>query len=182
MINLLKSNHGDTFSTVIVVGGIILVVTIMTILGISMKSDDVAQQDTVIAITDFVNKCAEEGKITRSNYDVFTSKLKATNHTYKIDIEVKHLDENIGNKSSWTQSSVVGENKYYSVYTSTIMESIDATTPVPYNMKEGDIIAVSVKNTDTSITQSITSAFLAGTGNGTAVVSASGSATVKTNG
>ena len=152
----------------------------MVVLGISIRSDDVAQEAALSIVSDFINTCANEGKITLSNYEKFVSDLNTTGHSYDKEIEVKHLDENIGNKSAWTQSSVIGENQYYSVFTSQITNKLEEDGS--YVMKKGDIISVTVKNTDTSLTQSLESAFFAGTGKGSAIIQATGSETVKVNG
>ena len=76
-------------------------------------------------------------------------------------MEVKTLDENIGKKSAWTQGTVIGENVYYSVYTSQIVEEITKPDNVKgvYLMKEGDIFSVSVKNTNKTMSQTIRGVF-----------------------
>ncbi|MBR3132801.1 MAG: hypothetical protein IKG42_01790 [Clostridia bacterium] len=180
MINFFKNNHGDTLTSTVVVGGIILVVTFMVMIGAAINTDNVSEEKALVLTSDFINTCANEGKITESNYDTFQQSLNNTGHTYKIEIEVKHLDENIGNKSSWTSSSVIGENSYYSVYTSQISDELAKNGK--YLMKEGDIISVTVKNTDESFLQEMESAIYTGLGKGTAVKQANGSATVKVNG
>lgn len=181
MINLLKSNRGEAdVSTIIIIGGIIFVVTMMVVLGAAMKLDDVAQESVLKYCSDFVNTSANEGKITKENYDNFIDSIHSTGHSYNVSIEVQHKDENIGNKSAWTSSNATGEAKYVYSYTSEIEEGLKKDGK--YLMKEGDRISVSVENTDKGLRQQVTEAFSAGTGNGTAVVSGSGSATVKVNG
>ena len=72
-------------------------------------------------------------------------------------MEIKVLDENIGKKSAWTQGTVIGENVYYSIYTSQIVEVLQDKGV--YTMKEGDIFSASVKNTNQTMSQTIRSVF-----------------------
>ena len=44
---------------------------------------------------------------------------------YNVDIEVQHLDENPGKKTTQTERDKIGENVYYSVYTSQIEEAME---------------------------------------------------------
>ena len=93
---------------------------------------------------------------------------------------VKVLDENIGKKSAWTSGTVIGENVYYSVYTSQITDVLQAGSS--YAMKEGDILSVSVKNTNKTMAQTIRSAFYSITGNDTYQIAAQASGMVQATG
>ena len=98
-------------------------------------------------------------------------------------MEVKILDENVGKKSAWTSGTVIGENIYYSVYTSQITDIISAPEGTGvYNMAEGDILSVSVKNTNTTIAQTIRNAFYSITGNDTYQIAAQHSGIVTATG
>ena len=115
-----------------------------------------------------------------ANYSKLTSTIPATGNAYDVEMEVKVLDENIGKKSAWTSGTVIGENVYYSVYTSQITDVLQAGSS--YAMKEGDILSVSVKNTNKTMAQTIRSAFYSITGNDTYQIAAQASGMVQATG
>ena len=61
-------------------------------------------------------------------------------------MEVKVLDEKPGKKTTQTTRDKIGENVYYSVYTSQIKDKLEKDGV--YKVKEGDIVSVNVKNTN----------------------------------
>ena len=78
-----------------------------------------------------------------------------------------------------------GENNYYSVYTSQIMNymaSMEGEGDGVYTMKEGDIISVSVKNSNKTLSQTIRGIFYSISGNGTYEIAAQSSGLVSSNG
>ena len=158
---------------------------IFPLMSIAERSDDIAQLTVQSAVTAFVDTAKSTGKITLEEYDKLVNKIEATGNTYDVEIEVKVLDENIGKKSAWTQGQVIGENNYYSVYTSQIMNymaSMEGEGDGVYTMKEGDIISVSVKNNNKTLSQTIRGIFYSISGNGTYQISAQSSGLVTSNG
>ena len=80
---------------------------------------------------------------------------------------------------------VIGENTYYSVYTSQIlnyMVSMEGEGDGVYTMKEGDIISVSVKNSNKTLSQTIRGIFYSISGNGSYQIAAQSSGIVTSNG
>ena len=158
----------DTMTTVIGILIAVLLLFVFPIMAIADRNDDVAQQAALAAISDFAYSVSSEGAITVENYEKCLSDLATTAHTYDVEIEVKHLDENIGNKSAWTSSSVIGENEYYSVYTSQILDQLDSVKKYP--LKEGDYITVIARNTDLTFSQSLKNMFYQVSGQGSSVI------------
>ena len=148
---------GDTLMTVIAIFLAVILMFLFPMLSVSERTDDISQLAVQTAVTDFVDNSRAIGKITVANYEKLVSSLNATGNSYDIEFEVKILDENIGKKSAWTSSSVIGENVYYSVYTSQILDVLNGNKD--YTMKEGDILSCSVKNTNTTISQTLRSVF-----------------------
>ena len=70
------------------------------------------------------------------------------------------------------QGTVIGENVYYSIYTTQIVEQLAEPGPGTYTMKEGDILSVTVKNTNKTMSQTIRGAFYSMTGNDTYSIAA----------
>jgi len=115
-----------------------------------------------------------------TNYDKLVSALNATGNSYDIEMEVKKIDENVGKKSAWTNGQVIGENVYYSVYTSQILDDLKAGND--YMMKEGDIMSCTVKNNNSTLSQTIKGVFYSMSSDNTYQVNATHSGIVTTTG
>ncbi|MBR3152960.1 MAG: hypothetical protein IKF52_05110 [Clostridia bacterium] len=166
----------NAFSTILGIGiaGILLIGVPM--LAMAERNDDVAQQVVQSVTDDFAYSVVDEGKITEDNYSKYIDELGDTMHTFDVEMEVKHLDENIGNKSSWTSSSVVGENSTISVHTATIEDSLKEKGS--YNLKSNDQLTVTATNTDTTMAQSFRNIWYRVSGKGTYSMKAQKTVTV----
>ena len=167
----------DTLITIIAILLAAVLMFIFPLLSVSERSDDISQLSVASATAEFVDNSRAIGKITMDNYTKLVTTIAATGNSYDVEMEVKILDENIGKKSAWTQGTVIGENVYYSVYTSQIVEVLKDTSGIygsngVYTMKEGDIFSVSVKNTNQTMSQTIRSVFYSIAGNDTYSIAA----------
>ena len=150
----------DTVVTIIAIFLAAILMFIFPLLSVAERSDDVSQLAVQTATTEFVDNSRAVGAITMDNYTKLVNTIDSTGNTYEVEMEAKVLDENVGKKSAWTQGTVIGENVYYSVYTAQILEEIQANGGRGvYNMKEGDILSVSVKNTNKTLSQTIRGVF-----------------------
>ena len=164
---------GDTLITVV---AIVLAATLMFVfplMTMSNRADDVSQLSVQSLTTQFVDDVRTTGKITSDKYNKFHS----TGNTYDVEIEVKVRDENPGKKTTQANSKKIGEDVYYSIYTTQIENTLKNNNA--YNLKEGDIVSVSVKNTNTTMSQQLsggTSTGLTGTiaGEASGIVTANG--------
>ena len=147
----------DTLVIVIAILLAAIMMFVFPLLSVSERSDDISQLSVQTATAEFVDNSRSIGKITMDNYSKLIDTIYATGNSYDIEMEVKILDENIGKKSAWTQGTVIGENVYYSVYTSQIVEVLNESGI--YNMKEGDIFSCSIKNTNKTLSQTIRGVF-----------------------
>ncbi len=175
----------DSLITIVAIFLAAILMFIFPLMSIAERSDDIAQLTVQSAVTEFVNTCVNTGKITMDEYNKLVNKISATGNTYDVEIEVKVVDENVGKKSAWTQGTVYGENNYYSVYTSQIMNymaSMEGEGDGVYTMKEGDIISVSVKNSNKTLSQTIRGIFYSISGSGTYQIAAQSSGMVGSNG
>ena len=172
----------DTLITIVAILLAALLMFVFPLMSVSERSDDVSQLAVQTAVNEFVDNSSTIGKITIENYNALVSTLNATGNPYEVEIEHKILDENIGKKSAWTQKDVIGENVYYSVYTSQIMGEIDASTKGIYKMKKGDILSVSVKNSGKTLAQMIRGVFYSVSTNGNYQISAQHSRAVTATG
>ena len=141
----------DTVMSVIAIFLATILMFVFPLMSTADRSDDISQQEVQTQTTRFVDQIRATGKITQTDYDNFLSAIAQTGNSYDAEMEVKVLDENSRKKTGEASSSKVGENKYYSEYTSQI-ESVLKENGV-YILKEGDIVSVSVKNTNKTISQ-----------------------------
>lgn len=168
---------GDTLITVV---AIVLAATLMFVfplMTMSNRADDVSQLSVQSLTTQFVDDVRTTGKITSEKYSKFVENIHSTGNTYDVEIEVKVRDENPGKKTTQANSKKIGEDVYYSIYTTQIENTLKNNNA--YNLKEGDIVSVSVKNTNTTMSQQLsggTSTGLTGTiaGEASGIVTANG--------
>lgn len=173
----------DTLITIIAIFLAAILMFIFPLMSVAERSDDMSQLAVQTAVTEFVDNARSVGKITADNYNKLVSKLHATGNSYDIEMEVKVIDENIGKKSAWTTGQVIGENVYYSVYSTQITDVISAENGNGiYQMKEGDIFSVSVKNTNKTIAQTIRGVFYSISGQNTYTIAAQHSGVVTATG
>ena len=168
---------GDTLITVV---AIVLAATLMFVfplMTMSNRADDVSQLSVQSLTTQFVDDVRTTGKITSDNYNKFVENIHSTGNTQDVEIVVKVRDENPGKKTTQEKSKKIAEDVYYSIYTTQIENTLKDNNA--YNLKEGDIVSVSVKNTNTTMSQQLsggTSTGLTGTiaGEASGIVTANG--------
>ena len=103
---------------------------------------------------------------------------------------IKYLDENPGKKTAQVQYTKIGENVYYSEFTTQILKRIGIKTnnedvkqdDKEILLKEGDIITVEVKNENSTAAQTLKSSFIGFSNAGEYAISASSSGMVTVNG
>ena len=171
----------DTLVTIIAIFIAAILMFVFPLMTIADRNDDVAQQAVQQKTVEFVDKERNVGSITQSDLSDYKEQIASLGHTFNVDMEVKKIDDNVGKKSTWTTSSVVGENVYYSVYTDTIESQVYGSSG-KYTLKEGDIFSATETNTDVTIAQSLRNAFYAIAGKGTYQISGSHSGVVQNNG
>ena len=170
----------DTLVTIIAIFIAAILMFVFPLMTIADRNDDVAQQAVQQKTVEFVDKERNVGAITQSDLSEYKEQIAALGHSFNVDIEVKKIDDNVGKKTTWTTSTTVGENVYYSVYTDTIEEQVYSKGK--YTLKEGDIVSVTATNTDVTNAQSLRNAFYAIAGKGTYQISGAHSGVVQNNG
>lgn len=167
---------GTTILAGVVALGLLFVVPMVTL---TDRADKVTQENIQLIVDEFVTEVSNTGKLSKSNYENFESKLNATGNIYDIDIEIHHLDENPGKKTAQSNYTKIGENVYYIEYEAQILPQIDVGNIV---LKQGDIIKVNVKNTNSTANQTLESSALGFSNADEYVIEASSSAMVTVNG
>lgn len=171
---------GDSLITVVAIVLAAILMFIFPLMSVSERNDDIAQLAVETAATEFVNDVLTTGKLTQQNYDKFTQTLTATGNSYDVELELKRLDENPGKKTTWTEGDKIGENLYYSVYTSQIMEDLSKDDEI--NLKKGDMVSVTVKNSNKTMAQMLRSFFYSISGSDSYQIAAQHSGVVMANG
>lgn len=167
----------DTLITIIAIFLAATLMFIVPLMSITERNDDIAQSVVQTATAEFVDKISVSGAIKLSDYDEYIQRLNATGNTFDIDIEVQHLDENPGKKSTLTSGDLIGENVRYSTFTSEIMSKLGEDGG-KYLLKKGDNVIITAKNTNKTMAQSLRSLMYKVTGQGTYQIASSSSSMV----
>ena len=177
---------GDSLITVVAILLATILMFVFPMLSVAERTDDISQIAVQTATVQFVDDIRATGKLQMSDYNSYVQKLAATGNAYEVEIERKILDENPSKKLTWASSKKIGENVYYSVYTSQILDEMQKSASTDkdrvYTFKEGDIVSVSVKNTNVTLSQMLRNFFLTVTGSETAQVEAAHAGMILLNG
>lgn len=148
----------DTLMTILGIFIAVILMFILPLIMIANKNDEIAQTTVQMAVADFVNTVTNQGKITYFDYDKLVQKLSSTGNAYDIQIEAQIIDDNPRRKTTTGSRDLSGENKYYSVYTNTILEQVEGEAQV-YELKKDDYIIVNVKNTNLTLATELKNLF-----------------------
>lgn len=171
----------DTFITIIAIFLAAILMFIFPLMTLADRNDDVTQLTVQTSTDQFVGEIRRTGKLTSDQYNSFVVTLASTGNAYDVEMEIQILDENPSKKTSQlTGVTVIGENVYYSVYTTQIEDKLDSEGE--YILKEGDIVTVEVKNRGTTLAQTLRNVYYKVSGNDTYTIYASSAGTVTVNG
>lgn len=170
----------DTLVTVVAIMLAVFLLVVIPLQVTSQRVDTMSKLDVDTITSDFVDQIRTQGALTKDDYYNFKQTLTSTGNTYDVNLEFKILDENPGKKTTQTGRDKIGENVYYSVYTSQIENVLEENTK--YALKEGDLITVTVRNINLTIGQQLKNFAYKVIGNDTYTISASKSGMVISNG
>ena len=158
--------------------------TTTTVIAICLaeRNDNVVQENVELLVNEFVTDVQNTGIISQAKYQSLENSLAATGNTYNVEMEVQHLDENPGKKTTQANYTKIGENVYYSEYTTQVLEQLESSTTGEISLKEGDRIVVNVKNTNTTQAQTLKGSLLSFTNAGQYTIAASSTGMIKVNG
>lgn len=164
----------DTLITIIAVFLAAILMFVFPLMAISNTQDDISQVAVQSLVSEFINNAATKGKITEEDYNSFVSRLYSTSNTYDVQLEHKIMTTN-PNKGV---SNQLGENLYYSVYNTTILDKDNGVRSGEYILKKGDYISCTVKNTNTTLAAQVKNFIYSIVGKDTYTIAASASALV----
>ena len=175
---------GDTLITIIAIALAAVLMFVFPLMTMSDRTDDISQSAVETETREFVDDVRTTGKLTLDKYSKFVEQISATGNAYDVEMEVQVLDENPGKKTTQAYSTKIGENVYYTTYTSQILDMITGPNGQSKTLalKEGDIFSVNVKNTNSTLSQQLKNFFYAVSGNDTYTIAAQHSGMVSANG
>lgn len=171
---------GDSLITIVAIFLAAILMFVFPLMSMSERTDDVSELAVQTTTTEFVDKVRTTGKLTLEDYDKYISTISSTGNSFDVDIEIQELDENPGVKTTQADMTKIGENLYYNLYTSQVEEKLNNNGRI--TLKEGDRIAVSVKNTNQTISQTLKNFFYQLAGNDTYQIAAQHAGIVTVNG
>lgn len=172
---------GDSLVTIIAIFLAAVLMFVFPLMAISERTDDVSQLSVKTATTEFVDNVRTTGKLTLDDYDKFTQLISSTGNSFDIEMEAQILDENPGVKTTQAETTKIGENVYYNLYTSQLEDKLNNGSN-KITFKEGDRFSVTVKNTNTTIAQTLRNFFYRIAGNDTYQIAAKHAGIITVNG
>ena len=142
---------GDSLITIIAIFLAAILMFVFPLMSLSERTDDISQLAVSTATTEFVDKIRTTGKITLDDYEKYIQTISATGNSFEVEMQIQQLDENPGVKVTQAEMTKIGENVYFNKYTSQIEEEL--TKNGKMKLKEGDMVSVTVKNTNQTIAQ-----------------------------
>ena len=149
-------------------------------MSLAERTDDISSLSVQTSTTEFVDSVRTTGKMTLDDYEAYLGELTATGNTFDVEMLIQQLDENPGVKTTQAEATKIGENLYYNIYTTQIVDQLNRTGRI--TLKEGDIVTVTVKNTNQTISQMLRNFFYTITGNENAEIVGQHSGIVSVNG
>lgn len=166
--------------TTVSIIGIIIASIIMFIVPLTLiadRSDDISQLVVQTITAEFVDEVIKTGKITEDTYLKYIDSLATTGNMYEIDMELKILDENTSKIVTDNNPTKIGNNTYYSIFTSQI-EDIIGDNQGKIILKHGDVISITVKNSSKTLSQSLKNFYYNWAGSNSQIIAATASGTV----
>ena len=171
---------GDSLITIIAIFLAAILMFVFPLMSMSERTDDVSQLAVQTATTEFVDTIRTTGKLTLDDYDKYIQTITSTGNSFEVDMLVQVLDENPGVKTTQAEMTKIGENLYYNLYTSQIEDTLQSNGRI--TLKEGDLVSVTVKNTNQTISQLLKNFFYQIAGNDTYQIAAQHAGMVTVNG
>ena len=171
---------GDSLITVVAIFLAAILMFIFPLMTLADRTDDISSLSVQTSTTEFVDGIRTTGKMTLEDYEEYLGELTSTGNTFDVEMLIQQLDENPGVKTTQAEATKIGENLYYNIYTTQIMNQLNSTGRI--TLKEGDIVTVTVKNTNQTISQMLRNFFYSITGNESSEIVGQHSGIVSVNG
>ena len=171
---------GDSLTTIIAIFLAAILMFVFPLMSLSERTDDISQLTVSTTTNEFVDQIRTTGKLTLEDYEKYIQTISATGNSFDVEMQIQQLDENPGVKTTQAEVTNIGENVYYNKYTSQIEEELNKNGKI--KLKEGDIVSVTVKNTNQTIAQLLRNFFYQLGGNDSSQIAAKHGGVVSVNG
>jgi len=169
---------GDSLITIITIVLAAILLFVFPMMTLADRTDDISQIAAQTATVQFVDGVRKTGKITQDDYSKFISELEATGNTFDVEMKLQRLDENPSKKTAQATETVIGQNTYYSIYTTQIQDELDEDRDgdgkadgVMY-LKQGDMFYASAVNNSQTIAEVLKNFFYRVTGSSAFTITA----------
>lgn len=146
----------------------VIVIIVIPVITMADRFDTTTQTEADAILSDFVEEVRTTGKLTQEKYSQLTTNLDSLGYTFDVEMEIKALDENQRKKASQTAKDKIGENSYYSYYTSQIEEQLENNGSI--TLVPGSIVSAKVINTNPTMAQQMKNFMYKVVGNDTALI------------
>lgn len=154
---------GDTLIVVVAIFLAAILMFVFPLMTMADRTDDISNLAVQTATSEFVDDVRTTGKMKLEDYEAYLSELTATGNTFDVEVLIQQLDENPGVKTTQAEATKIGENLYYNIYTTQVEDLLYDNGRI--TLKEGDIVTVTAKNTNLTISQTLRNFFYAIVGN-----------------
>ena len=171
---------GDSLITIVAIGLAAILMFVFPLMSLSERTDDISQLAVSTATSEFVDEVRTTGELTLDDYEQYMQTITSTGNSFEIEMQIQELDENPGVKVTQAEMTKIGENVYYSKYTTQIEDELNKGGRI--KLKEGDMFTVTVKNTNQTIAQLLRNFFYQITGDDSYQIAAKHGGVVTVNG
>ena len=171
---------GDSLITVVAIFLAAILMFIFPLMSLAERTDDISSLAVQTATTEFVDNVRTTGKMTLEDYEGYLSDISSTGNSFDVEILLQELDENPGKKTTQAEATKIGENLYYIFYTTQVEEELYSKGRI--TLKEGDLITVTARNTNLTISQMLRNFFYTIAGNDSYTIAGQHSGAVTVNG
>ena len=171
---------GDSLITVVAIFLAAILMFIFPLMSLAERTDDISSLAVQTATTEFVDEVRTTGKMTLDDYEGYLSDISSTGNSFDVEVLIQELDENPGKKTTQAEATKIGENLYYNKYTTQVEEELYSKGRI--TLKEGDLITVTARNTNLTISQMLRNFFYTIAGNDSYTIADQHSGAVTVNG
>jgi len=171
---------GDSLISIIAIFLAAILMFIFPLMSMSERTDDISQLAIQTATDEFVNKLRKTGELTLDDYEKYLQTISSTGNSFEVELIVHQLDENPGVKVTQAEMTKIGENVYYNIYTSQVEDIMTELGRI--KLKEGDMLSVTVENTNQTIAQLLRNFFYQVAGDDSYQIAAKKNAVITVNG
>ena len=154
---------GDTLIVVVAIFLAAILMFVFPLMTMADRTDDISNLAVQTATSEFVDDVRTTGKMKLEDYEAYLSEITATGNTFDVEILIQQLDENPGVKTTQAETTKIGENLYYNIYTTQVEDLLYDNGRI--TLKEGNLVTVTAKNTNQTIAQTLRNFFYAISGN-----------------